>query len=88
MLWRRKSRFACAAAAGAALSLSLSGAALAQTVPPCSTLDLPHPVWGAGGSAITADLAKVATELSKLSPPITILFSDPSACTGFKGFLD
>jgi hypothetical protein len=88
MLWRRKSRIACAAATGSALALSLSGSALAQTVPQCSTLALPHPVWGAGGSAITADLAKVATELSKLQEPITILYSDPSACTGFKGFVD
>jgi hypothetical protein len=89
MLWRRKTRFACAAAAGGAFALSLTGSALAQqTVPQCSTLNLPHPVWGAGGSAITADLALVAAKLAGLQNPITILYSDPSACTGLKGFVD
>jgi hypothetical protein len=62
-------------------------AALAQTKPQCSSLNLPHPIYGAGGSAITADLKGVAAALSKLSNPVTLLFSDPSACTGFNGFL-
>jgi len=62
--------------------------AKAQTVPDCSSLNLPHPIYGSGGSAVTADLQKVATALSGLSSPITILYSDPSACPGFTGFLN
>lgn len=62
--------------------------ASAQDAPLCSDLDLPNPVYGAGGSAITQTLARVASALAGVDDPITILFSDPSACTGFEAFLD
>jgi hypothetical protein len=68
-----------------ALSLSLTAPALAV---PCSELNLPNPIYGAGGSAITATLGKVATELAKLPEPITVLFADPGACIGYQAFLD
>jgi hypothetical protein len=50
---------------------------------------LPHPVYGSGGSAVTADLAKVAKVLAGVSQPVTILYNDAlGACGGFKAFLD
>jgi hypothetical protein len=92
MLWRRKSRArftALSLLAGGAVAFSTTCPALAQTATDyCDALNLPHPVYGAGGSAITADLALVATALSKLPEPITVFFADPSACTGFKYFLE
>lgn len=55
---------------------------------PCSELNLPNPIYGAGGSAITATLGRVATALAGLEDPITILFADPGACIGYQAFLD
>ncbi|MGE0321881.1 MAG: hypothetical protein AB7S68_06250 [Polyangiaceae bacterium] len=55
---------------------------------PCADLNLPNPIYGAGGSAITATLAKVATALAGAAEPVTILFSDPGACNGFAQFAD
>ena len=77
---------ALGASLAAGFAASLLGAA-ASAADQCSSLNLPHPIYGAGGSAITADLKGVAAALSKLANPVTILFSDPSACTGFSGFL-
>jgi hypothetical protein len=74
-----------------ALSVSLCAwgtSAAAQAVPECSTLDLPNPIFGAGGSAITATLKKVAAKLAGADDPVTILYSDPSACTGYQQFVD
>jgi hypothetical protein len=68
-------------------ALLVTHAALAQQKPLCSSLNLPHPIYGAGGSAITNDLKGVGAALSTLSSPVTLLFSDPSACTGFSGFV-
>ncbi|HEX2734509.1 MAG TPA: hypothetical protein VHM70_23035 [Polyangiaceae bacterium] len=68
----------------AAVTLQLS---TAQAVP-CADLDLPNPIYGSGGSAITATLGKVATALAGLDEPITVLFADPGACTGYQAFLD
>jgi hypothetical protein len=66
------------------LALTVAGPALAV---PCSELELPNPIYGAGGSAITATLGRVATELAALPEPITILFADPGACIGYQAFL-
>lgn len=55
---------------------------------PCSELNLPNPIYGSGGSAITATLGRVATALAGLPEPITILFADPGACIGYQAFLD
>jgi hypothetical protein len=62
--------------------------AVAQFVPACDSLSLPRPIYGAGGSALTATFGRVAQALSALPEPITILYSDPSECAGFSGFLD
>ncbi len=70
------------------LASTVSVPAAAQEVVACDDLELPNPVYGSGGSAITATLAKVATALAGLDEPITILYADPGACTGFEGFLD
>lgn len=71
------------------LASTFSLPALAQDdVVACEDLNLPNPIYGSGGSAITATLAKVATALAGLDEPITILFADPGACTGFQAFLD
>lgn len=82
--FRHRSILMLAVSVGTTLSLP----ALAQDTVACDDLDLPNPVYGAGGSAITATLAKVATALANLDEPITILFADPGACTGYQAFLD
>lgn len=71
----------------------LSGTSLLTVAPaasavPCADLNLPNPIYGAGGSAITPTLALVATELAGLDDPITIIFADPGACIGYQAFLD
>lgn len=71
-----------------AVGTTFSLPALAQDVVACDDLDLPNPIYGSGGSAITATLQKVATALAGLDEPITVLFSDPGACTGYQAFLD
>lgn len=64
--------------------MSLSSAALAD---PCPT-NLPNPVYGSGGSAVTATIGAVATALAGLPDPITILYWDPGACTGYHAVVD
>jgi hypothetical protein len=56
---------------------------------PCPT-DLPNPIYGAGGSAITATLGSVATALAGLpeGERVTIFFWDPGACTGYNAFAE
>ncbi|HWZ88837.1 MAG TPA: hypothetical protein VNW92_08300 [Polyangiaceae bacterium] len=49
---------------------------------------LTHVIYGSGGSAITATLAKVAYTLSQASPPIIVFYADPGAQTGFEQFRD
>ncbi|HWO08782.1 MAG TPA: hypothetical protein VNN80_04860 [Polyangiaceae bacterium] len=71
---------------GAALVLS-SASALAQELPACDDLGLPNPIYGAGGSAITPSLRQVAPFLASLPEPVSVLFSDPSACNGYAEFL-
>lgn len=83
MLSRIAGRCLPALTIGAAI-FARSGYAHAQT--PCADLDLPNPIYGAGGSAITATLGKVATALANLDDPITVLWADPGACTGFGYF--
>jgi hypothetical protein len=73
-------------AAGIA-ALTLAGGASAD-VPNCADLNLPHPIYGVGGSAVVADIQQVATALAKLSSPITLLYSSQSACTGFGQFVN
>jgi hypothetical protein len=76
-----------------ALSYLGAIAAIGTTVSPaladdCSALNLPHPIYGSGGSAVTADFAKVAKVLGNLSSPITILYNDAlGACGGFGAFI-
>lgn len=79
---RHRSILLLAVSLGSTLSLP----ALAQEA--CDDLNLPNPVFGAGGSAITATLKKVASALAGLDEPITILFADPGACTGYQAFVD
>jgi hypothetical protein len=47
-----------------------------------------HVIYGAGGSAITATLAKVALTLSKADPPILVFYADPGAQQGYNYFRD
>ncbi len=67
-------------AAGTAFGL-IAPAALAA---PCADLDLPNPVYGVGGSAVTATLKAVGTALANLDEPITVLYADPGACPGYQ----
>jgi hypothetical protein len=68
-------------------SFSIILASSAARAVPCSELNLPNPIYGAGGSAITATLGRVATALAGLPEPITVLFADPGACIGYQAFL-
>jgi hypothetical protein len=71
---------------GFALTSTLASTALAA---PCPT-DLPNPIYGAGGSAVTATLGAVATALAGLPPAerVSIFYWDPGACAGYHGFVD
>lgn len=55
---------------------------------PCADLDLPNPVYGGGGSAVTPTLANVAIALRSLpgDEEVTIVYADPGACTGYEYF--
>lgn len=69
-----------------AVTSVVSGAALAE---PCPT-NLPNPIYGAGGSAVTATLGAVATALAGLPDEerVTIFYWDPGACAGYHAFAD
>lgn len=73
---------------GAAVLAALFTAAPAAAAP-CPT-DLPNPIYGAGGSAVTATLGAVATALAKLPAQdrVTIFYWDPGACAGYNGFAE
>ena len=76
-----------------ALALGLAGLAAAGQAQAVTCADvitqnsLTHVIFGAGGSAITPTLAKVAYLLSKASPPITVFYSDPGAQAGYDAFV-
>lgn len=75
---------------GAACSFAFA-TALASTAhaAPCPT-NLPHPIYGGGGSAITATIGAVAKALANLPEQdrVTIFWWDPGACTGYHAFVD
>jgi len=77
-----------------ALALALAGlahAGAAQAITCAEVIaqkNLTHVIYGAGGSAITPTLAKVAYVLSQASPPIIVFYADPGAQTGFEQFRD
>src|SRR3954471_4556641 len=78
---------AVAAALGLA-ALASAGSAHAVT---CSSVitakNLTHVIYGSGGSAITATLAKVAYVLSTANPPITVFYQDAGgAQVGYQSF--
>jgi ABC-type phosphate transport system substrate-binding protein len=64
-----------------ALTLALTPAARAAD---CSTLT--NPVYVAGSSAVKPFLAKVAAELGKLSPAITVIYQSQGSCVGVNYF--
>jgi hypothetical protein len=70
-----------------ATALGLAFSTNAHAVP-CDELALPNPIYGAGGSAATVTIGKVAAALAGLEDPITILYADPGACIGYQAFLD
>ena len=74
-----------AALAGAGSAKAITCAEVAQSAP--GTLK-DHVIYGAGGSAITATLAKVALTLSKADPPILVFYADPGAQQGYDYFRD
>lgn len=65
----------------AALLLSVAPRAHAAD---CSTLS--NPVYVAGSSAVKPFLAKVAAELGKLSPAITVVYQSQGSCVGVNYF--
>jgi len=74
-----------AALANAGAAGAITCAEVAQSAPGALK---DHVLYGAGGSAITATLAKVALTLSKADPPILIFYSDPGAQQGYDYFRD
>jgi len=56
---------------------------------PCPT-NLPNPIYGAGGSAVTATLGAVATALAGLpeNERVTLFYWDPGACKGYEAFVE
>lgn len=55
---------------------------------------LPHPIFGSGGSAVTATLQRVALAIAnsdgtpeEKADRTTIFYSDPNACDGYAAFL-
>src|SRR5262245_45131864 len=64
-----------------AAMLALAPAARAAD---CSTLT--NPVYVAGSSAVKPFLAKVAAELGKLSPAITVVYQSQGSCVGVNYF--
>jgi hypothetical protein len=75
-----------AAAIGLAGLLSGSRAHAVTCADVITANSLKNVIYGAGGSAITTTLAKVALVLSKAQPPITVFFSDPGAKEGYDYF--
>jgi hypothetical protein len=75
------------AAAGALVATLAPAPASAQTVPDCSTLNLPNPIYGDGGSAAQNYIGKIATVLANLPTPITVLYKASGACNGVYGLL-
>lgn len=78
-------------AVAAALGLAaLAGAGSAHAVTCSSVISskgLTHVIYGSGGSAITATLAKVAYVLSTANPPITVFYQDAGgAQVGYQTF--
>jgi len=76
------------AAAMGLTALAAAGSAHAVT---CSSVisskGLTHVIYGSGGSAITATLAKVAYVLSTANPPITVFYQDAGgAQAGYQSF--
>ncbi|HEY3665953.1 MAG TPA: hypothetical protein VGL19_08140 [Polyangiaceae bacterium] len=85
---RRIRSTAVATAAGIA-GLAAAGSAQAVTCADVITQNnLTHVIFGAGGSAITPTLAKVAYLLSQADPPINVFYSDPGAQAGYDAFRD
>jgi hypothetical protein len=64
------------------LSLCLSGAASAATLPTvaCDDASLVNPLYGIGGSAQTPLIKAIARKLAAQTPPITVVYASPGAC--------
>lgn len=80
-----------ASAATLAGTLLLPSLASAQ-VPACADVDLPNKVFGAGGSAVTATLRRVAVSIANdasgdPAERTTIFYTDPNACDGYADFV-
>lgn len=78
---------ALAGLTGALVTLSANLSLAQDALPQCDDVAFQNPIFGAGGSAITATLRRVAPFLAGLPEPVTIVFADPSACTGYREFL-
>lgn len=90
---RKQARRTLASLAAGCAVLGGALTAAAQTKPTCDSLvsdgTLPNPIYGNGGSAVTADLGTVAVALSQLTTPINVLYSDAGgACAQLQTFVD
>jgi hypothetical protein len=70
---------------GALLSALAFGIPSRAEAAPCADLNPVNPIYGAGGSAVTATLSKVAQALVSLPEEerVTVFFYDPGACAGY-----
>src|SRR5450432_2740389 len=77
--------------AGLAAAGAIAGAVGTAKAVDCDTLTtFPHPVYGAGGSAITATLQALAPVLEQLpnaADQITLFYADADACGGYTAFV-
>jgi len=74
---------------GAACGTMLAAFAPRVLAADCNSLGKPNPIYGAGGSAETATIAKVAKYFAGLDDhPITIFWTDPGACAGYQQYLN
>ncbi len=91
MRLKTKHQLACAASLAAVFLLpSIAHAALCDD--DIANKNLPNPIFGVGGSAVTATLQRVALAIANstggdASERTTIFYYDPNACDGYAAFL-
>lgn len=93
MALKTRHQLACVATL-AGVFLLPAGALAAPCAQDIIDKNLPNPIWGSGGSAVTATLQRVALAIANLpgtdeekAQRTTIFYSDPNACDGYAAYL-
>ena len=84
---RRSANKTKAAALFAGTLVLLAARTASAQTPDCSTLTLPNPVYGDGGTAAQPYIGKLATILAGLATPITVLYRGSGGCAGIYGLV-